>query len=129
MIKPLLFVFMITLNIDAWATDIEVLHNDQIVPGPYFAKGYESEIYNVDDFTRLLAEMSQGLPRSEALAVAMVESRMKIKREDIQRAAASRALLKRYALEKLPAIVFNGGTHVYYGTNIKAAIELYENAK
>jgi len=119
----LFFIFYLPASL---AVDIDIIHNDKVNPALVDRAGYRVVKHNLDELPRLLASLTGSLPRTEALAAPIVKQRMSALGGRIQTASVAGTLLSRYDIKKLPAIVFNGGSHVYYGSNLAAAIKRYE---
>lgn len=84
------------------------------------------QVFDLSAPRRMEAELGRGLPASPQAAAALAKSRIAASRTALRAAFAGRAKAAEYGIAKVPAIVFDRGAAVVYGTaDAGAALALY----
>ena len=94
--------------------------------------GFIVRVHHIDALHRLEQELSHGLPTDEAQAKSMALRRVQAMgaafNERTSQAMLGIELAYRYRIDRVPAIVFDQGSHVVYGvTDVDRAIALYSD--
>jgi integrating conjugative element protein (TIGR03757 family) len=86
-------------------------------------------VYLLDGLQLLEAELSAGLPADETRAQKIAAERMRRLGPHLQQRVANAArgltLARQYGIERVPAVVINGGAIVYGVTDVERAVTLY----
>lgn len=95
--------------------------------------GFEATVFEIDALAGLTEELSHGLPADPEAAKRMALSRISeiddVWRAKAQQATDSLSRAHRYDLKKLPAIVFDHGRSVVYGTtDLSTAVDIYKRS-
>lgn len=83
-------------------------------------------VYDLSAPRRWEAGLGRGLPASPAAAAALAKSRIAASQDALRAAFAGQAKAADYGITKVPAVVFDRGAAVVYGsTDVGAALALY----
>lgn len=105
---------------------VEVFSNSSI----YLTNTSDAVVYQLDGLEQLEAELSQGLPSTEAAAMPIAMERLRrMGAQELKRRTdnASEGIVRasQYGIDRVPAIVFNGKAIVYGMTDVAQAKALY----
>ena len=110
---------------------VEVFANSAMPITPKGGKGlpYRVDIYRMDALQQIERQLSQGLPQTEAEAMAWLRANEARIRRSVQaqavQAANGVALAHYYRIDRLPAIVIDRKAVVYGVTDVEAAVRRY----
>lgn len=83
-------------------------------------------VYDLSAPRRMEAELGRSLPASPQAAAAVAKSRIAASQNALRAAFAGHAKAAEYGITKVPAVVFDRGAAVVYGTaDVGAALRLY----
>lgn len=111
-------------------TTMEVFANSAtLVRQPQQPPPFVVKVYRLDGMAQLEAQLSAGLPQTEAAAMAyMRQHEAEIRRrykEQISNAATGMTLSIQYRLDRLPAVVINKSKVIYGIADVDQAAQLY----
>jgi integrating conjugative element protein (TIGR03757 family) len=83
-------------------------------------------VYDLSAASRVLDSLGRGLPGDHKAAAAIASSRLAASAGALRTAYAGHAKAAEYGIEKIPAVVFDGGSSVVYGiTDLQEALRIY----
>ena len=125
--NKLIILLLLTFTHTAYSEEIFILHNDTIKPKTTdIKKEYTLTLINVDGLKNGINEINSKLTKNESQSKAIADELIPKQKSKMQEGMRGLGLIKKWDIRKLPAIVFNNGTYVYYGSNVEAAIKLWE---
>ena len=123
-IMSLVFLFF---SSTAYANEIVVLHEGDF--NQKVSSKYKVSMVDVSKMKTAFDNINKQLPKNQEQATKIAGQLIKKHTSTIQRSFKGIAMLHLYDLKKLPAIVFDEGKYVYYGSNLGKAIKLWEAKK
>lgn len=118
------------VNLYQGITKVEVFANSAMVITGGDPGRYQLTVYRLDALKNVEAAINQRLPKTEAAARAYFQAHQaEIKKQitpHVLNAANGIALARHYKLDRLPAIVVDGGNVVYGVTDVPQALVLVQ---